>query len=165
VKTVYQLFALAIKSTSKTKGLKLVSIPKKPILPQELVSNMLNYAISKAKELNIKISIAIVDDGGNLAGFIKMDGGNLLPSQIAQKKAYAAVGFGRPTADWYPSIQDDPSVLHGLVNMDRMTILGGGFPIFIEEQLVGGIGVSGGTTDQDIESAQAALQAIEELND
>lgn len=140
-----------------------MSIPKKAVLTQELVSKMLNYAMSKAKELDLKISCAIVDDGGNLSGFIKMDGGNLLPSQLAPKKAYAALGFGLPTADWYPAIKDNPAILHGLANTDRMTILGGGYPIYIEEQLVGGIGVSGGTTDQDAECAQAGLQAIEEL--
>ncbi|MFY0805681.1 GlcG/HbpS family heme-binding protein [Peribacillus frigoritolerans] len=140
-----------------------MSIQKKAILPQELVSKMLNYAMSKAKELDTKSCIAIIDDGGNLAGFIKMDGSNLMPSQIAQNKAYTAVGFGLPTADWYPSIKDTPSLLHGLVHTDRMTIFGGGCPIYIEGELVGGIGVSGGTPDQDTECAQAALHAIEEL--
>ncbi|WP_141336801.1 heme-binding protein [Paenibacillus sp. tmac-D7] len=140
-----------------------MSILKKAILPQELVSKLFNYAMSKAKELDIKISIAILDDGGNLAGFIKMDGASLISSQLAQNKAYTAVGFGLPTADWYPIIKDTPSLLHGLVHTDRMTIFGGGCPIFIEEQLVGGIGVSGGTADQDAECAQAALHAIEEL--
>ncbi|ALS21939.1 MULTISPECIES: GlcG/HbpS family heme-binding protein [Paenibacillus] len=140
-----------------------MSIPKKTILPQEVVSKMLNYAMDKAKELDIQICVAILDDGGNLAGYIKMDGAQLIPSQLAQNKAYTAVGFGIPTADWYPIIKDTPSLLHGLVHADRMTIFGGGCPIYIEEQLVGGIGVSGGTADQDAECAQAALLAIEEL--
>ncbi|MDN3019414.1 heme-binding protein [Paenibacillus sp. BSR1-1] len=137
-----------------------VSIPKKYILPQELVMKMFDAAISKAKELDIKICIAIVDDGGNLFGFLKMDEANLLPAQIAQTKAYAALGFGLPTADWYPMIKDEPAVLHGLVQTDRMTFLGGGLPIFIEGQLIGGIGVSGGTTEQDTECAQTALKVI-----
>lgn len=54
-------------------------IPEKYILPQELVMKMFDAAISKAKELDIKICMAIVDDCGNLSGFIKMDGANLLP--------------------------------------------------------------------------------------
>ncbi|MGG3467296.1 heme-binding protein [Neobacillus pocheonensis] len=137
-------------------------IPKKYILPQELVMKMVDAAISKAKELDIKICIAIVDDGGNLSGFIKMNGANILPAQIAQTKAYAALGFGLPTADWYPMIKDNPAVLHGLVQADRMTFLGGGLPIFIEGELVGGIGVSGGTSEQDIECAQTALQVVKD---
>ncbi|PFN82740.1 cobalamin adenosyltransferase [Bacillus sp. AFS076308] len=140
-----------------------LSIPKKAVLPQELVLKMFDLAISKAKELGIKQNIAIVDDGGNLSGFIKMDGANILPAQIAQTKAYAALGFGMPTADWYEAIKDNPAVLQGLLQVDKMTILGGGLPIFLEGQLVGGIGVSGGSPEQDVECAQAALEAIKDL--
>ncbi len=140
-----------------------MSIERKPILSQEVVSKMLNYAINKAKELDIKISVAIADDGGNLAGFMKMDGAKIIPGQIAQNKAFTAVGFGIPTADWYPRIKDNPPLLHGIVHTDRMTIFGGGCPIYIEEHLVGGIGVSGGTAAQDTECAEAALQAIKEI--
>ncbi|WP_017727557.1 GlcG/HbpS family heme-binding protein [Halalkalibacterium ligniniphilum] len=126
-------------------------------LSQEDVMEMLHHAVKKAKELNIHVSVAIVDDGGNLAGFIKMDKAKLIPSQIAQNKAYTALGFGLPTADWYEKIKDNPPLLHGIVHTERMTIFGGGLPIIINDELVGGIGVSGGTSDQDIECAEAAL--------
>ena len=135
-------------------------MPKKNILPQQLVWNMIQIAIAKAEELNIKVSVAIVDDGGNLTGFLKMDGAKLIPSNIAQNKAYTAAGFGIPTSQWYERIKENPPLLHGLVHTDRMTIFGGGCPIYIEGDLVGGIGVSGGTAAQDEQCAKAALLAI-----
>ncbi|WP_096203145.1 GlcG/HbpS family heme-binding protein [Bacillus sp. FJAT-45350] len=135
----------------------------KSILTHVAITSALDAAVQKADELGIKVCIAIVDDGGNLKGFIKMDGANLIPSQIAQDKAYTAAGFGLPTSDWYPKIKDKPALLHGIVHTDRMTIYGGGLPIYIEEDLVGGVGVSGGTGEQDIMCAEAALNIL--LND
>ncbi|MDT8861321.1 heme-binding protein [Alkalihalobacillus sp. MEB130] len=142
-----------------------MSLPQKSVLTQQLVLKMLEKAIEKAKELNIKISIAIVDDGGNLFGFLRMDGAKLLPSNIAQNKAYTAVGFGIPTGDWYGRIQDKPALLHGIVHTERMTIFSGGQPIYAGDDLLGGIGVSGGTQEQDNECALAALSVLHTLKD
>lgn len=137
-----------------------MTLPKKNVLSHELIMKMLDRAMEKAKELNIKVSIAVVDDGGNLAGFIKMDGAKYVPSKIAQDKAYTAAGFGLPTSEWYPRIKDNPPLLHGIVHTDRMTIFAGGVPIYLEDDLVGGIGVSGGTADQDRQCAEAALLVL-----
>ncbi|MGO4889413.1 GlcG/HbpS family heme-binding protein [Anaerobacillus sp. MEB173] len=132
----------------------------KYILTHNVIRKMLDAAIEKAEELGIKVSVAIVNDGGNLSGFLKMDGANLIPVQIAQDKAYTAAGFGIPTSEWYSKIKDKPPLLHGIVHTDRMTIFGGGIPIYIENDLVGGIGVSGGTGEQDILCAEAALNVL-----
>ncbi|GAE25611.1 hypothetical protein JCM9140_1617 [Halalkalibacter wakoensis JCM 9140] len=121
---------------------------------------MIGQAIEKAVELNIKVSVAVVDDGGNLFGFMRMDGAKVIPSNIAQNKAYTAVGFGISTADWYDRIKDKPALLHGMVHTDRMTIFGGGQPIYDGEDLIGGIGVSGGSQEQDDLCALSALSVF-----
>ncbi|KHF38962.1 ATP--cob(I)alamin adenosyltransferase [Halalkalibacter okhensis] len=137
-----------------------MSLPKKSTLTQEIVLRMLNQALQKAEDLRIKISIAIVDDGGNLMGFIRMNGAKVIPSNIAQNKAYTAAGFGLPTGDWYERIKDKPSLLHGIVHTEKMTIFSGGQPIYDGVDLIGGIGVSGGSEEQDNACALAGLSVL-----
>lgn len=139
-----------------------LSLPSKKVLTQELVFRMLQKATKKAEELGVKVNIAIVNDGGNLVGFIKMDGAKLIPGQIAQNKAYTAVGFEAPTNEWFDKIEKNPR-LHGILYTERMQTLGGGLPIVYEGEVIGGIGVSGATAEQDTECAQAALEALSEL--
>ncbi|NRF91946.1 heme-binding protein [Paenibacillus frigoriresistens] len=125
-----------------------------------MVMKMIEICVKKADEFNIFVNISVMDDGGNLKGFLRMDQAALMNGQISRNKAYTAVGLGIPTADWYPKIKDMPELLHGLVHTDNMVVFGGGLPIYIDSQLVGGIGVSGGTCEQDDICAQAALDEV-----
>jgi uncharacterized protein GlcG (DUF336 family) len=133
---------------------------QKPTLTQDMVMKLIETSIQKANELNIAISVAVMDDGGNLKGFLRMDDASLMCMKIAQSKAYTAVGFGVPTSEWYPKIKDEPELLHGLVHVHDMVILSGGLPIYHDTHWIGGIGVSGGTGEQDILCAQTALNAL-----
>lgn len=135
---------------------------EKPVVSQKTVLKMMQAALQKASELEINVNVAIMDDGGNLKAFVRMDNAPLLSSEIAQNKAYTAVAFGIPTADWYPMIQKQPSLLHGIVHTNRLVIFGGGLPMHIGKHLVGGIGVSGGTAEQDVMIAEATLAIFEE---
>lgn len=132
----------------------------KPVLTQEIVMKMMEAAGTKAAELGIKVNIAIMDHGANLKSFLRMDDAPLMSSAIAQNKAYTAAAFGRSTSEWYASIKDKPELLHGLVHTDRLVIFGGGLPIYIHDDLVGGIGVSGGSAQQDTACAEAALEEV-----
>lgn len=129
----------------------------RPVLTEEICMQMLQAAVSKAKELGIRVNVAIMDSGANLKAFLRMDEAPLLSETIARNKAYTAASFGLATDEWYTLIKDDPSLLHGIVHTDRLVIFGGGLPIKSEGYLVGGIGVSGGTSEEDIQCAQAAL--------
>ena len=105
--------------------------------------------------------IAIVDDGGMLKAFSRMDGAALLSVQVAEDKAYTAVGFGMPTHGWHDFIKDDAPLADGApTGIDRLVIFGGGYPITIDGQLAGAIGVSGGHYSQDQEVAEAGLGGI-----
>lgn len=132
-------------------------------LDQKCISNafakeMIQAAEQKANELGIAVNIAIVDPGGNLVAFSRMDHAPLLSLGIAQNKAYSAVAFKTPTHEWYDMIKDEPSLKLGIVHTDRLVIFGGGYPIFEDEFLLGGIGVSGGSEEEDTLCCEAALK-------
>ena len=135
---------------------------QKYALTQSLALRMLEAITNKAEELRIKINAAVVDEGANLKAFIRMDEAALLSGEIAQNKAYTAAAFGKPTEEWYPLIKDEPALLNGIVHTNRLVIFGGGIPLVYNGVIVGGIGVSGGTSDQDVQCALAGLNIFEE---
>ena len=135
---------------------------QKYALTQSLAIQMLEAITNKAEDLRIKINAAIVDEGANLKTFIRMDEAALLSGEIAQNKAYTAAAFGKPTHEWYPMIKDEPALLTGIVHTDRLVVFGGGIPLIYNGVIVGGIGVSGGTSDEDVQCALAGLEIFEQ---
>ncbi|WP_338469441.1 heme-binding protein [Niallia sp. XMNu-256] len=134
---------------------------QKYALTQSMAFRMLEAITNKAEELRIKINAAIVDEGANLKAFIRMDEAALLSGEIAENKAYTAAAFGKPTHEWYPMIKDDPALLTGIVHTNRLVVFGGGIPLIYDGVIVGGIGVSGGTADEDVQCALAGLAVFE----
>jgi uncharacterized protein GlcG (DUF336 family) len=127
----------------------------------DLARRMIDAAEEKARDMGVSMVIAVVDESGVLKAFSRMDGAALLSVQIAQDKAYTAVGFGMPTDGWHDFIKDDPPLAAGAVGgIDRLVIFGGGYPIKLGDQIVGAIGVSGGHYSQDMEVAQAGLSVL-----
>jgi uncharacterized protein GlcG (DUF336 family) len=125
-----------------------------------LANKMLEAALSKGQELGIPFSIAIVDKPGNLKAFNAMDGAPILSLEIAQNKAFSAAAYNRATHEWYDRLKDDPPLLHGIVHTPRLVIFGGGYPIKINNELIGGIGVSGGHYSHDMQVCEAALEVL-----
>ena len=117
-------------------------------------------AAKKAAELGLRMCIAVTDETGDLKAFRRMDGAPKLSTEIATNKAYTAASFGMPTHAWFDFIKNDPPLLHGITHTPRLVVFGGGFPIHLEGEIVGAIGVSGGHYTQDMECARAALAAI-----
>ncbi|AAK41471.1 heme-binding protein [Saccharolobus solfataricus] len=130
-------------------------------ISDELADMLINEAVRKAKELGVNVSIAIVDEGGELKAFKRMDGAPILTIQIAIDKSWTAVSFGIPTHEWYNILKDNPSLAMGFPKIPRLIIFGGGFPIIYKEQVIGGIGVSGASAEQDMEIAKSALKRLE----
>jgi uncharacterized protein GlcG (DUF336 family) len=122
---------------------------------------MIAAAEAKATEMGVPMCIAVADPGGNLKAFSRMDGAALLSTQIAQDKAYTAVGFGMPTHGWHDFIKDDAPLAAGApTGINRLVIFGGGYPITVDGTVVGAIGVSGGHYTQDQQVAEAGLTAL-----
>lgn len=124
------------------------------------VNELMLAAINKADEISIRSAIAVCDESGILKGFSRMDGAPLLAVRVAQQKAWASVSFGMPTHAYHDFIKDDPPLLIGLPHQQDMIVFGGGYPIRLNGQVVGAIGVSGGHYSHDQQVAEAALKAI-----
>jgi len=135
---------------------------EKTSVSTELARRIIAAAEAKAAQIGTPMVIAICDESGVLKAFSRMDGAALLSVQIAQDKAYTAVGFGLSTDAWHGFIKDDPPLAAGAVGgIDRLVIFGGGYPIKRSDQIIGAIGVSGGHYTQDMEVAQAGLSAAD----
>jgi uncharacterized protein GlcG (DUF336 family) len=118
-------------------------------------------AEKKAFELGTPMVIAIADESGVLKALLRMDGAALLSVQIAQDKAYTAAGFGLSTDQWHEFIKNDPPLAAGAAaGISRLVVFGGGYPIKVGDQMIGGIGVSGGHYTQDMQVAEAGLAAL-----
>ncbi|MFQ5927543.1 MAG: heme-binding protein [Terriglobia bacterium] len=123
---------------------------------------MLAAAEKKAAALEVPQCIAVVDEGGYLLAFARMDGAKLSSVQVAITKAVSAATRRAATGP-VPSAEKMNVVLSlglPLATEGRLTPIRGGLPIVVEGQVVGGVGVSAGTEDQDVEVAQAALTAV-----
>ena len=109
--------------------------------------------------MKCKQNVAVVDDGGNLKAFGRMDGAVLLGVEGCQRKAFTAL-FGVGTQDLYNAIKEDQSLVVGLSHFSRATLVGGGLPIVADGEIIGGIGVGGGKVDEDVACSQAGLDAL-----
>lgn len=118
-------------------------------------------AAQKAEEIGIPMCIAVVDDSGTLVSFAKMDGAKVSSVRIAIDKAYTAAAARNPTS-FYGEIcvPGHPTFGIHVTNEGHFCIIGGGIPVLHDGAVVGGIGVSSGTPDQDIACAQAGLDLL-----
>jgi uncharacterized protein GlcG (DUF336 family) len=135
-------------------------VVKKHSISSELAQKMVDKVVAKARELGVSENVAILDDGGNLKAFSRMDGAPIPTIEMAQNKAYTAL-LGVSTQDFFNFIQGDPSLLAGIPTLSRVAAWGGGFPIKVNGEVIGAIGVSGAPTVQnDIDCASAALTLV-----
>jgi uncharacterized protein GlcG (DUF336 family) len=138
----------------------MTDVVKKHSISSELAQRMVDAAVAKAGEIGVSENVAILDDGGNLKAFSRMDGAPIPTIEIAQNKAYTAL-FGVSSQDFFNFIQGDPSLLAGIPTLARIAAWGGGFPIKVDGEVVGAIGLSGAPTVQnDVDCARAALALV-----
>ena len=137
----------------------MAQIFEKQSVTDELAQQMVAAAVAKAKELGVPQVVAVLDESGLLKAFCRMDGTPLVSIDVSQNKAYTAL-FGMPSHEFFNFIKDDPALLAGVPHIPRIVTFGGGLPIRIGDRVVGAIGVSGGSVEQDIECAQAGLDVL-----
>ena len=126
----------------------------------ESAAKIAQGAVEKANELGIKINVAVTDSSGVLMAFLRMPGAFLHSIDISIDKAYTAASFGFPTSQWMSIIKDDPALREGIVQRERLVIFGGGVPIHIDGDLIGGVGVSGGSAEEDEICALAGISKV-----
>jgi glc operon protein GlcG len=134
-----------------------------PKLMLEGARAALAAAEQRAKEIGVPMDIAVVDDGGHLLAFIRMDGAKLSSVQIAITKAVCAAIRRQPTAPVLAG--ENPDVLLSLSlaigSHAQQTPIRGGLPLVVDNACVGAIGVSNGTEEQDVDVARAGAAALE----
>src|SRR3982074_1322458 len=120
---------------------------KKHSISSELAQKMADAALAKARALGVSENVAILDDGGNLKAFSRMDGAPILCIEIAQNNAESAL-FVVSTYGLFDFIKGDPSLLAGMPTLARKATSEGGFPNKVVGAIVGAIGLSGAPTVQ-----------------
>jgi glc operon protein GlcG len=139
-------------------------IKAKKTLTSKGVRMMMDAALARAAEFGIAATVAIVDDGGHLLMLERMEGGRFHTVHSATTKAVTAASNKRPTTTKGAQGQE-LDVIHALglalaAGPKNWTAMEGGYPVMVENECIGGIGVSGGDWRQDEDIARAALGAI-----
>ena len=120
---------------------------------------VLAASLAEAKKHDWKLNVAVVDSGGNLVAFQRMDGAQLASVAISEHKARAAVTFRRETKAWENAIQTNG--FHYVLTLDGVIASRGGIPLADGGRIVGGIGCSGGTGSQDELACKAGVAALQ----
>jgi glc operon protein GlcG len=132
-----------------------------PTVTLDAAQRAVAAAIEKAEKLAVDVCVAATDSAGHLLAFARMDRAPILCSQLAQDKAYSVAAFGGlPTGEWWRMLESEPALLHGITKTDRLVVFGGGVPLVVEGRTVGGIGVSGGSSQEDVQIAEAGAAAL-----
>lgn len=114
-----------------------------------------------ARELRVALSVAIVDSGDQLVAFARMDAADLVSVGLARDKAFSALVNRMPTRDLAPLVQPGTEFYgYDSVAGGRMIVFAGGMPLERDGVLVGAVGVSGGSADEDQRAVDAAVEAF-----
>lgn len=128
----------------------------KPILTSAETHAMAAASRAEAERIGINVTIAIVDDGANLLYLERLDGAKVMSIEIATQKACTSAISHRPTATFVQRVEQSVTFLR----VPGILPLQGGMPILAGEQCVGGVGVSGGSGEQDEQIASAGIAAL-----
>lgn len=120
-------------------------------------------AVARAEELGVAINAAVVDSGGVLCAFLRMPDAFLHSVDIAIDKAKTAAGFKTDTGALYQAVKGSRSLELGLIRRDDCALFAGGVVLYHRGEIIGAIGVSGASEEQDLQCAEAGAKAIEEL--
>jgi uncharacterized protein GlcG (DUF336 family) len=143
---------------------------KEDIMTQQITSltladarRMISAGEKQAQKLGIPYNLAVVDAGGNLISHVRMDGAWLGSIDISIHKAFTSRAFDMATQDLAKMAQSGKP-LFGInsTNHDRVVIFAGGMPVKAGANVVGAVGASGGTVDQDQQVVEAAVAAFAE---
>lgn len=132
-----------------------------PTISADAAARVLDAGLARAHEEASPVTIAVVDAFGTLKCLSRADGAVLMTVDFAQRKAHTAVAAGGvATSDLYGFISQVPALLATLPHLPDFALATGGVPLRDGESLIGAVGVSGGTPDQDEDIARAAAAAL-----
>lgn len=131
-------------------------------LSLEKARKIIRAGQKKAKEMNLAAVFAVVNSEGNLIIEERMDNSILVSVEVAYKKAYTAAALKLNTADLTPLVQPG-AMFYGLQSDPKYIVFGGGMLLKIDGKIVGAVGVSGGSAQEDMEIAKACVDAFETI--
>ena len=130
-------------------------------LTTEATQRLLDVAAQRARELEIRVHIAVMDSAAEVVGFLSLEGAPRLAATTARHKAFTAVNTGMPTAQWKAYVDSIPASEQQIIaGIEGYIGAAGGHPIVENGILLGGIGVSGATQEADEDCARAAVRAL-----
>ena len=118
--------------------------------------------IAEARKIGRAVTIAVVDGSGYLLNLLRMDGAGFLSPQIAEAKAFSAAAMGRPIADLAQRAKAKPETWNAFAGVGRTQLIPGqgGLPVLAGKEVVGAVGISGGSGEEDEAICKAAVDAI-----
>ena len=133
--------------------------PYGPAITLEQAKKVLAGAEAEAKKNKWDVVIVVLDSGGHVVALSRLDGAQWGSLDVARDKAHSAVAFRRPTKVFQDLIAQGGANLR-LLNLSGASMLEGGIPIVVDGKLIGAVGVSGVTSQQDAQIAQAGIDAL-----
>lgn len=126
------------------------------------IGQLLNGALERAAELEVPIHVAIMDSSADLVGFVSCEGALRIAAETARRKAFTAVNTGMSTLAWGTYVSSVPDAERRIIDSIEGYIgADGGFPLYEEGLLLGGIGLSGADQERDADIARAAMKRAE----
>ncbi|WP_298282584.1 heme-binding protein [Acidocella sp.] len=129
-------------------------------ITHEAAAKAVAAALEAARARHVAVVAAVVDGGGHLVALARGDGAFIASIDIARDKAYTAAVFGAPTDGLAEALRHSQVLLDGIASRPHVVLFGGGLPVRHEGLVIGGIGVSGGSEEDDRVCATAGLRAI-----
>lgn len=127
----------------------------------ETANLAISAAIAKAEQMGLTVTVAVTDPNGILKAFQRMEGASVLSTDIAVNKAYTAVTSGFNTGAFFEFVKSDPALLHGMTEVPRFSVFGGGEQISHPTLgVIGAVGVSGAHYSEDEQIALAGVAAV-----
>jgi uncharacterized protein GlcG (DUF336 family) len=133
--------------------------PYGPPITLEQAKKVMAGAEAEAKKNNWNVVITVLDSGGNLVMTQRLDGAQFGSLEVARDKAYSAVAFRRPTKAFEDAVAQGGANLR-ILRLPGASPLEGGIPIVLDGKLIGAVGVSGVTSQQDAQIARAGIEAL-----
>jgi glc operon protein GlcG len=126
----------------------------------EIAQALINAAIEEAKRLEINIAAAVVDTGGHLVAFARMDGVSYIAVDITRRKALTACNYRLPSQKLFAISHSHPAITAEFANNDELCMLGGGLPIELADLCIGGLGIGGAKSAEQDEKIALKAKSI-----
>lgn len=137
----------------------LENVSNAPTLTLSKAVKLMSAVEDRAKAMGKKIAVAVVNAEGNTVAVHVMDGAYLVSCEVAQKKAYTSVAVKMPTIELQKLCQPGET-FYGLQANEKLVIFGGGVPLAVGDRIIGGLGISGGTGEEDHALCEYALTLL-----